>query len=145
MGLLTTIRRLFAAGEPQTKSAERMKRDAPPKDSSSSLREANVGFGWSLLEDKGYLAEIDRNLEMRLAPEPLPLPPATKRYVLFSTGDGWYDILDGDSKVGGIRKELGDEEHATIWAVKVKNVEYDFSSSKAARNWLGNPPVRRYR
>ena len=77
---------------------------------------------------------------------PPPLPPARTRYVLYRTQPGYFDLHDDGCNIGGIERIDGDEEHDTFWQANAWDAHFNyFRSLKAAKEWLGNPPVRSYR
>ena len=77
---------------------------------------------------------------------PPALPPPRKRYVLYRVQRELYDLMDDGNLVGHIFLSEGDEEHDTFWEAKAYAAAFDrFRSLKAAKEWLGNPPVRSYR
>jgi len=79
-----------------------------------------------------------------VAPPPLPL--ARVKYILYRCGDGAFDVFDGDEMVGDLFRQDGDHERDTFWIATLYNAHFDwFRSLKAARAWLGHPPVRKYR
>ncbi len=77
---------------------------------------------------------------------PPPLPPARVKYVLYRCGNGSFDVFDGDQMVGDLFRQDGDRERDTLWVATLYNAHFDwFRTLKAAKEWLGNPPVRKYR
>ena len=137
MGLFSFFARLFDKRE-RCGLAVIPPASLPSEDEDRAVR---VEFDYSEAE----IAEIDRVVRMRTALTPPPLPCPNKKYALYSQGDGVYDIDDGGDLVGHLLKEEGDEEHAAVWGVRLGVAEYDFTTFKAAKEWLGSPPVRRYR
>jgi hypothetical protein len=86
--------------------------------------------------------EFERWLAQPILTEP-PSPPKAKRgYLLVAVGSGDYDILDGDHLAGAVYRQDGDEKGQSIWSATVAGASWDFSTLRAARVWLGNPPVR---
>jgi len=83
------------------------------------------------------------------APIPLAppvLPPARVKYVLYRCGDGAFDVYDGEEMVGDLFRQDGKGERDTFWVATLYNAHYDwFRTLKAAKQWLGHPPVRKYR
>lgn len=84
-------------------------------------------------------------LKVPLPTSPPPLPPAKSGYVLRrNVAPEVLDVYDGSFEVGTIERVDGDEEHDTYWQVSVPGAHFDyFRSLAAAKEWLGNPPVRR--
>ncbi len=77
---------------------------------------------------------------------PPPLPPARVRYILYRCGNGAFDVFDGDQMVGDLFRQDGSQERDTYWIATLYNAHFDwFKTLKAAKEWLGNPPVRKYR
>lgn len=77
---------------------------------------------------------------------PPPLPPPRVKYILYRCGDGVFDVFDGDQMVGDLFRQDGDHERDTFWIATLYNAHFDwFRTLKAARAWLGHPPVRKYR
>lgn len=77
---------------------------------------------------------------------PPPLPPATMKYVLYRCGDGAFDIYDGDQMVGDLFRQDGASERETVWVATLACAHFDgFTTLKAAKAWLGQPAVRKYR
>ncbi len=77
---------------------------------------------------------------------PPPLAPARVKYILYRCGNGAFDVFDGDQMVGDLFRQDGDRERDTIWIATLYNAHFDgFRSLKSAKEWLGNPPVRKYR
>lgn len=100
------------------------------------------------------LKRFRRAGEQRDGPQPVapipvappPLPPARVKYILYRCGDGAFDVFDGDQMVGDLFREDGDQERDTFWIATLYNAHFDwFRTLKAAKAWLGNPPVRKYR
>ena len=94
--------------------------------------------------------EFQSRLREPLPSAPPPLPPSKLKYVLYTNGDGSYDIWDGGisqskQSVDGFFKQPGDEEHDPFWSLIMGDIQYDFETLKDVKAWLGNPPVRRYR
>jgi hypothetical protein len=80
-----------------------------------------------------------------LPAHPPPLPRPNSRYVLYSCGDGCYDIDDGDNLVGMIYRQQGDKGRDLCWSTYIGDIGFDFRTLKKAKAWLGNPPVRQCR
>jgi hypothetical protein len=77
---------------------------------------------------------------------PPPLPPAQVKYVLYRCGEGAFDVFDGDQMVGDLFRYDGNGERGTFWVVTLYNAHFDgFGTLKAAKEWLGHPPARKYR
>lgn len=87
-------------------------------------------------------AEFEPWLTQSIPTEPPRSPTAKQGYVLVAVGPGDYDILDGDHHAGSAYRQEGDIKGRSIWSATVSGVSWDFHTLKAARVWLGDPPVR---
>jgi hypothetical protein len=77
---------------------------------------------------------------------PPPLAPARDRYILFKSGDGAFDVYDGEEMIGDLYRQDGDRDRKTVWIATLAQARFDgFTTLKAAKDWLGQPPVRKYR
>jgi hypothetical protein len=78
-------------------------------------------------------------------PQPSSAPPPAEKYILHYSQPGFYDIYDGEKRIGDIFKQDSDEDHYAVWSVTLGEHTFDFNTLKEAKSWLGAPPVRRYR
>jgi hypothetical protein len=95
---------------------------------------------------RGERRDNQRTVPVRIPAVPPPLPSPHVKYVLYRCGDGVFDVFDGDQMVGDLIRQDGDGHRETFWVATLYNAHFDwFRTLKAAKAWLGHPPVRRYR
>ena len=86
--------------------------------------------------------EFGRWLKQPIPLEPPSVPKAKHGYILVAVGPGDYEILDGNHLAGSAYRQDGDGNNQSIWSTAVRGASWDFPTLKAARAWLGDPPIR---
>jgi len=96
--------------------------------------------------DRAAAPSLPPPVAQTIPDRPPPLPPARVKYVLYRCGDGVFDVYDGDQMVGDLFRQDGGGERDTYWVATLYHAHFDwFRTLKAAKGWLGHPPVRKYR
>jgi hypothetical protein len=108
-----------------------------------------IGTGWVALTRifrKAPQPAPGSPIAEQVSTNPPPLAPAKERYILYKCGDGVFDVYDGAQMIGDLYRQEGAGGRDTVWVVTLYNAHYDrFRSLKAVKEWLGGPPVRKYR
>jgi len=100
---------------------------------------------------KRFLRRPRRRAMQRPPPDPLHagpplLSPAQDKYILYRCGDGAFDVYDGAQMIGDLYRQDRSDDGTNFWIATLYNAHFDrFTTLKAAKDWLGSPPVRKYR